>query len=260
MKLPTVEIGPGVKVIDVGPGLIIDVIYTAWNRREFTEQSFAMLLANTDWGDVRALHVYDDGSEDGTLEFLREKIEECPTEHYLHEADGQGPVGVMNHYIAELGDSDYFAKIDNDIVVPPGWLNALTTTALENPRIDVLGCEAGRMGIPDEDFDGFYKTAHARWIGGVGIFKTKALRERPAMDARGRFGWTEFQREHYSMNVAWIVPDLAISELQRMPIEPWATYSLRYQAKEWERVWPKYHERWTRFYWAWWADPENVLR
>jgi glycosyltransferase involved in cell wall biosynthesis len=229
----------------------VDLIYTAWNRREFTEKTFEMLLEHTDWDLVRTLHVFDDGSTDGAREFLYERIHDCPVEYHMHELGGKGPVGAMNYYVAELGDSDYFAKIDSDIAVPPGWLNALLETAIANP-VDVLGCEAGRMGIPADDFDGVYTVEHARWIGGVGLLRTAALRERPQMIPRGRFGWTEFQMEHRELRIGWITPDLAISELQRVPVEPWASLSARYLEFEWQREWPAYHERWTRFYWGWW--------
>ncbi len=66
-------------------------MYLAWNRREFTEVSFPMLLANTDWEHVRQLHVYDDGSTDGTKEFLYEAIHECPVEYHMHDRDHTGP-------------------------------------------------------------------------------------------------------------------------------------------------------------------------
>lgn len=46
----------------------VDLFYPAWNRLEFTRETFGALLANTEWPLVRELVVYDDGSSDGTRE------------------------------------------------------------------------------------------------------------------------------------------------------------------------------------------------
>ena len=51
---------------------MIDILYVGWNRLEFTKATFEALKANTDWSLVRHLHIHDDGSTDGTREWLRD--------------------------------------------------------------------------------------------------------------------------------------------------------------------------------------------
>jgi hypothetical protein len=51
-------------------GVAVELVYLAWNRKVFTEASFALLRANTDWDLVDRLVVYDDCSTDGTREWL----------------------------------------------------------------------------------------------------------------------------------------------------------------------------------------------
>lgn len=242
--------------IDYKP-MTVDVVFCAHNRQHFTEFAFRCLLENTSWDRVRALHVYDDASEDGTKDMLHDMLDfvELPCEKHFHDVEFGSPVGVMNDYVGSA-DSERFAKIDNDIVVPAGWLDALIDTMDAHPHVDILGMESGRMGIPASDFDGVYGVEHARWIGGVGLLRTSVLGTRPQMTPNGRFGWTEWQRE-YRPNIAWIIPDLALSDLSRIPFDPWQSLSESYKEAEWERDWPKYHERWSQFYWAWWA-PEHA--
>ena len=48
----------------------VDVLFLAYNRLAFTQESFKALLENTDWQYVQRLSVYDDGSVDGTREWL----------------------------------------------------------------------------------------------------------------------------------------------------------------------------------------------
>ncbi len=239
--------------------MIIDLIYVAHNRHDFTVRTLAALMENTDWSRVRCVHVYDDDSIDGTREMLAGTVAQWPNYFapaMFHEVDFGSPVEVMNDYIANHGDSDAFVKIDNDIMVPPGWLEALTDTLDAHPELDVLGMEAGRMGVPPEGFAGPWEADKARWIGGVGIIRTRLLSQRPRIRAAGRFGWTEFQQE-YRPNIAWIKPDLLICELSRIPFEPWRSLTAGYVEREWDRDWPKYHERWCAPYWSWWA-PEEV--
>lgn len=174
---------------------MIEILYVAWNRLEFTGLSWHLLIANTDWKLVSKLTVYDDGSTDGTLEFLREHLDECPVERELRISDLRSPVAVMNHFLATERDV-MFAKVDNDILVPPRWLNDLEIVMRHNPDVELLGCEAGQTLLPPERVPrgglrhGFEPSSH---IGGVGLMRTSAFTSRPALAVRGRFGFTEWQ-------------------------------------------------------------------
>lgn len=244
----------------------VDVLYLTWNRRAFTEFSLQMLLDNTDWSKVDRLIVHDDGSDksEGTVAKVKDMLhDQKPETEVIVHARPWGvrfgsPPAVMNWYIETFGDSERFAKIDSDIVVPPGWLDALLGVVERQPHIELLGMEAGRMGPPGHngapwDWDrpaegyGFEKGLH---IGGVGLMKTESFRIRPQIGANGRFGFTEWQHEYKPIR-GWITPDLLISELTRIPFEPWVSLSAQYVERDWEREWPKYHERWD-YWWGWW--------
>lgn len=231
-----------------------DIIYCAHNRRAFTAFSFSMLLRNTDWTRIRRLHVYDDRSIDGTRQLLRRLVPECPTEFLVHDVHFKSSVGALNHYV-ERADSARFVKIDNDIVLPPGWNVALSDTMDAHPDVELLGMECGRMGVPPEGFAGPYDVEPARWIGGVGMMQTRTLGVRPSVNQSGTyFGFTEWQREYETVVKSWIKPDLLITELSRIPFEPWLSISNTYREKELERPWPRYHEHWCAPYWSWWPD------
>ena len=88
------------------------------------------------------LVVYDDGSEDGTLEFLREAVDDAPVTAELRLSDLRSPPAIMNHYLATT-EAGMFAKIDNDIALPGGWLNTMRNVLKNHPAVEVLGMEAG---------------------------------------------------------------------------------------------------------------------
>jgi len=244
---------------------VIDVLYPTWNRRKFTRFSLQMLLDNTDWSLVRKLVIHDDGSDEqeGTVKLVRDLTRDAPVEVDIFArpwADRFGsPPAVMNWYLDNYGDSDFFAKIDSDIVVPPGWLEACLGVIDRIKHIDLLGFEAGRSGPPghngapwdwDRPTEGYSFEAGSH-IGGVGLMRTSVFSKHPAMGTKqGRYGFTEWQQEYRPVR-GWITPDLLVSELSRIPFEPWLSITAEYVERDWEREWPKYHPRWD-YWWSWW--------
>lgn len=227
----------------------LDILYVAWNRLEFTKFSFQMMLENTDWSRVAKLVVYDDNSQDGTAEFLSDAIKDSPVPYEFWQGEYHSPPAVMNLYISR-SDADWFAKIDNDIVVPPGWLEAMQEVIAGDPAVELLGMEAGR-GLPvTPEWDGIYRFEPGSHMGGVGLLRVDAFTRRTKMiETTGRYGFTEWQHE-YSPVRGWINPDLPVVSLDRVPLEPWRWLADRYVEKEWARPWGKYHER--ADYWEWW--------
>ncbi len=227
----------------------LDVLYLAWNRLEMTKFSFAMLLANTDWAKVNSLTIHDDASEDGTRQWLKEasKQSPVPVDFQMHQL--RSPPAVMNRMVQNT-DQEWFAKIDNDIVVPPGWLAAMLEVVEGDPTVELLGMEAGRGLSVTPDWDGVYRFEPGSHMGGVGLLKTEALRRRVRMvETQGRFGFTEWQHEYNPVR-GWINPDLPVVSLDRVPFEPWLSLSAQYVDQGWQREWGTYHEQ--ADYWHGW--------
>lgn len=228
----------------------VDVLFLTFNRRRYTEFSLKHLIKNTDWSLVNKLVVYDDGSEDGTPEKVRIMLERTKgIDWEIREQPHTGsPVIVMNRYVANA-DSDWFAKIDSDIVVCPEWLPKMLSVIAKTPGAECLGMEPGRTrhGDPHQTD---YVFQPARHIGGVGLIRTASLQGKPEIVADGRFGWTQRQEE-YRMVCGWIEPDLNIFSLDQLPFEPWAGLANEYNEQGWQRKWGPYHARGMRRYWEW---------
>jgi glycosyltransferase involved in cell wall biosynthesis len=228
----------------------VDLLYLAWNRRKFTEFSWEMLMENTDWSLVSKLWVHDDGSEDGTADWLRKQIKRNPpVEAEFEQSALRSPPGVMNRMV-DRATVEWFAKIDNDIIVPPGWLEAMTGVIERNPRVELLGMEAGRGNARTPSWNGVYHFQDGSHMGGVGLLCVDSFMRRVRMkDMDGRFGFTEWQHEYRPVR-GWIAPDLPVVSLDRVPFEPWLSLSAEYVENGWQREWGLYHE--GADYWHWW--------
>lgn len=237
--------------------MIVDLLYVAWNRLEFTELSFESLVDNTDWDHVRVLHIHDDGSTDGTAEYLQAAPDVLPADLDVRYESTRlrGPVAATNRHLdlcadsAEIEDVAAFVKLDNDVIVPPGWLNELTRVASLNPGVDYLGMQP-RFGPPVPGLDESRDVEDARHIGGVGLMRYRAFEVcRPV--ANGRYGFTEFQCRHPENRKGWLTPDLPLFCLDLIDLEPYATLAAEHIAKGWARPWGKYVDGGRSYYQAW---------
>lgn len=235
--------------------MTVDVLFLAWNRYAFTKAALACLLANTEWEHVRRLVIYDDGSVDGTLQLLQQMtLAEWPVPVELRDGDGLGPVGIMRDYLRD-DPADWFAKVDSDAAMPVGWLAACLDVLDRDPSIDLLGMEAGMTAVAGRDgvpFDGTYGFQESSHIGGIGLMRADAFTARRPLVPDGRNGFTEWQH-HYQPRRGWITPDLPVVLLDRLPIEPWAIFSARYEAAGWQRPWGRWTADYMEWAWEWFA-------
>ena len=218
----------------------VEIMMIVWNRREYTRQAMHCLRNNTDWSLVTKLVIYDDGSEDGAGEVAREFGNSIgvPSFDYRDSTHLNAPAAYMNDFVATC-EAPLFVKLDNDIAVPPGWLNVLYDVMGRNPSLELLGMEYGQTfpGPPAEGEQ--YMAMPCRHIGGVGMMRTQGFLERPPLMARGRSGWTEHQHR-YSPRRGWLTPDLPVVHLDRMVGSPWETLRQAYIEKGWMRNWGPY--------------------
>jgi len=106
------------------------VLFITYNRLGYTKQSLPALIENTPGARII---VIDNGSTDGTVEYLKnvQGIE-------LHLNDKNfGLAGAMNQFFELTACDPVVAKVDNDTMVPQGWLEKMLT-AMEESGVDAL--------------------------------------------------------------------------------------------------------------------------
>lgn len=221
---------------------MIDILYLAYNRLEFTRASLASMKANTDWSQVRRVVIYDDGSTDGTFELVT--AFKCPCQVEIINTSLRSPVAIMNRYL-QSDPAPIFAKIDSDVMLPAGWLTECLGLMDANPGVDLLGIEA----MHETATDGPRSLVPAEFIGGIGLMRSSAFRTLP--EPQGRFGFTYWQQISPAKK-AWIKPALPVCLLDRMPFAPWSELSRDYIREGWQRPWQAYGAA-NASLWDWWA-------
>jgi glycosyltransferase involved in cell wall biosynthesis len=215
----------------------VDLIYLTHNRLEYTKATWMSLMRNTAWSRVRYVHWYDDGSTDGTLDYIEASKDACPVPLFVHHGRYGNPVAVMADYLR--GDpSEVWAKIDNDTLVPQYWLSECLNVMARFPELDLLGIE-----VFDPIIAGKCKRAYrtANHIGGIGLMRTRAFGHGSIPSPRGqRYGFTEWQQDMGIVVKGWLTPAIPVVLLDRVPHEPWGSISQQYIAQGWQRQWPKY--------------------
>jgi GT2 family glycosyltransferase len=117
----------------------VDVIVVTWNGRSHLARCLPALAAQ-DYPHMRVL-VVDNGSTDGTLEWLAEA---WPSVRVIALGRNSGFCAANNAGIAAT-DAPWVALLNNDTVPAPGWLTALVEAA-SPPRVAAV---ASRMSFLD---------------------------------------------------------------------------------------------------------------
>lgn len=214
----------------------VDLCYSAKNRMEFTRESFSALKRNTNWDLVREFVIYDDGSEDGTFQFLVEQVIGSGAE--IRHTNFGSPVDVHGDYMKRIKPgAPFFAKTDNDAMLPPRWLDISLEIFDRHPELQVLGLEY--RGIPGELP---YTYQPEGILDGLFVARSGILdiaRESPLVANNKYWGWANWIASR-GLRCGWVKPSIPVFLLDRLYFDPWISYSLKYESSGWQRAWHRY--------------------
>lgn len=253
----------------------VDLVFLAGNRPGFTALSLQALFDNTNWGLVDRLIVYTDGFQ--PFDYMADARIRLPWASWAiwtcRSSRLGGPIAIMNDYL--LSPAPLWAKIDNDVIVPPGWLDACLETMQAYPHLDLLGIEpplsrtkapwpGAKSETPPESMSSRLLCSFTRGrqvgfaqcesIGGIGLFRSSSWLGRLRMIPHSIYGgFTDWQmRSAASVTKGWIFPPLNLFLLDRMPMEPYASMNRKYLAEGQQRPWTLYSDAVAQELAGWW--------
>ena len=184
---------------------MIPILYTTYNRLEYTKRTLPALLKNSNGVKV---YVYDNDSTDGTQEYLdiisrHERIKDI---HFCCKNFGIST--IMNLFFEETKDFPIIGKVDNDTLVPSNWIEDLGGV-LQNYHLGIVQAKHKFWikGVKDWDDlvarssnviklqDGKYNLIPSQVVGGSGILIRTAILEK-LQGNLNIWGWSKFQLEN----------------------------------------------------------------
>jgi GT2 family glycosyltransferase len=123
-------------------GKKITIIILTWNGLAYTKRCLETLRGRTAFPDCEVV-VVDNGSTDGTVEYLRS----LSWLRLFENSSNLGFVRGNNRALAECGGDSDFVLLNNDTeIIQPEWLSRLQATAYSAPEVGIVGA---RLRRPD---------------------------------------------------------------------------------------------------------------
>ncbi len=105
------------------------IIIATYNRLEELNELLPSLVAQTFPADQFEVIIVDDGSTDGTKEYIHSLSTEFDLRYLSQE--NKGP-GAARNYGMSKAEGDYFIFVDSDCLLPPTYLQAIDDSIEEN--------------------------------------------------------------------------------------------------------------------------------
>ena len=157
----------------------VHILYLTFNRLFYTKKTLPALLESADTVSCQ-IRIVDNGSTDGTVEYLQ-KLSHPRIERVIYNNKNKGLVKPTKQFWKD-SHSELVGKIDNDILVPKGWIEKLVDAHQKIPELGVVGyCHFRKEDFNNnkvkkkvENINGIY-IRRQPWIGGNYIIKSHHL-------------------------------------------------------------------------------------
>ena len=117
--------------------MTIDLVFITYNRLEYTKLALASVLAEPT--EEFSLTIWDNASTDGTVEYLKNEVNDPRIVDMIFSKANVGQVTAVNE-VWGRSQADLLGKLDNDCLVTPGWTRTLTEAHKDIADLGVVAC------------------------------------------------------------------------------------------------------------------------
>ena len=116
----------------------VSIVIPVFNKVAFTRQCLDRIKRHASDQVHHQVIVVDNGSSDGTQDFLTEASQHDPHVVYLRHEENLG-FSRGNNIGVGVATGRYVLFLNNDTIVQPGWLQAMVRVAESNERVGIVG-------------------------------------------------------------------------------------------------------------------------
>ena len=113
----------------------IDLLLITWNRCEYVQKTVSHLLASH--SDFR-LYCWDNASADGCADFIAGLTDDRIVQRHFSKENVMQRAPWLWFY--QESTSDLIGKIDDDMLLPAGWIERIAPLLRAEPKFGLLAC------------------------------------------------------------------------------------------------------------------------
>ena len=122
----------------------VSIVIVTYNNLELNQQCLESLLTTTSWPNLEVF-VVDNASTDGTAEWLQEAARSYSGLTVILNNANRGFAAANNQGL-QTATGDFLVLLNNDTVLPRGWLAALVRHLHADPTIGLIGPVTNAVG------------------------------------------------------------------------------------------------------------------
>lgn len=175
---------------------MIPVLMITYNRLEYTKLALSALFNS---GNVK-IHIIDNGSTDGTVEWLRSQPWKIVWK-IIYNPKNVGISGAMNQFLRATEGYEFVGKVDNDTIVPGGFferliqhMNKADIIQAKHPILKQTHPGGFDQWVSSMTIDGHLRYNH--FVGGSGILFRRSIVSTIPNTEWKLGGWRQWQRDH----------------------------------------------------------------
>jgi len=173
----------------------IDILMITYNRPEYTRLALERLFATCD-ASAR-VWIWHNGNHAETLE-VASAYKDHPRLYRFHHSRENMRLRAPTNWLLTEGEGEFVTKVDDDCLMPEGWIQTLRGAHRDEPRFGALGCwrflpedflpEAAKKKI--RDFRGGHWVMCHPWVEGSGFMLKRACIDRLRVLRKNESGMT----------------------------------------------------------------------
>jgi GT2 family glycosyltransferase/glycosyltransferase involved in cell wall biosynthesis len=122
----------------------VSIVIVTYNNLALNQQCLDSLFNTTSWPNLEVF-VVDNASTDGTAEWLQEAAPSYPRLTVILNSENRGFAAANNQGL-KTATGEFLVLLNNDTVLPRGWLAALVRHLHSDPTIGLIGPVTNAVG------------------------------------------------------------------------------------------------------------------